>query len=93
LFVLQKRIETAVRAIGLEPDHKNFSPHLTLGRIKDFVQPKNTSQRFDVTSIRSELNSAANEISQIARGIRLYRSRLSSQGAVYTVLHDFHFSE
>ena len=35
LFDLQKRMETKLTRIGLKPDGRNFTPHVTLARLKN----------------------------------------------------------
>ncbi len=92
LFLLQERIERAVQAAGLTPETKRFSPHLTLGRIKDSHQRSGKSGRTDWTAVERFFDTPPDKIIQTVRYARLYQSRLSAQGASYSVLHDFHFS-
>lgn len=92
LFLLQEKIERTARAFGLEPETKLFSPHLTLGRVKDFSQRSGKPGRTDWGSAERFFETQAEKHTQIVRYVRLYRSRLSGQGASYSVLHDFHFS-
>lgn len=35
LVRLAKKIDATLQSIGLEPDHRKFRPHVTLGRLKD----------------------------------------------------------
>jgi len=75
LAALASKIERACVAVGLEPEHRAFHPHITLARWKgrrsrevgDFIERRRglTSEPFDVTEFT------------------LFESRLSRHGAHY----------
>jgi RNA 2',3'-cyclic 3'-phosphodiesterase len=87
LVDLQKRIETAVGPFSPEPAGKNFSGHVTLGRLK---QPRPS----DVRDLAARVQSFDNQIfgSWMAEGIEIIRSELSQSGARYTSLAIFRLS-
>jgi len=39
LFSLVDEIETELQSIGIPPENRPFSPHITIGRFKDFAKP------------------------------------------------------
>jgi RNA 2',3'-cyclic 3'-phosphodiesterase len=39
LFLLRDRVEAALRRVGLAPDTRRFSPHVTLARLKQVAVP------------------------------------------------------
>ena len=75
LNLLQKKVENQLNRFGIQKDHKKFSPHITLGRVKsqkscrigNFLEAYSlfTSQEFEVTQFH------------------LYSSQLTPKGAVY----------
>jgi len=76
LVELQAILEEKLEAIGFNRDTRNYKPHVTLARIKKI--PSKEVQ--DILSDRSFGITSANEIS-------LFKSKLTSQGPIYTVLH------
>jgi RNA 2',3'-cyclic 3'-phosphodiesterase len=77
---IARDLEATVRA-GFEPDPKPFSPHITLGRLR---QPQR---------IALETTSAGESINWLATHITLFRSDLRPSGAIYTPIHIFPFPE
>ncbi len=83
---LNQSIEKTLEEIGFPKEKKQFSPHLTLARIKSsknvdrFLEEVKT---FKLTPLKTF------EISKI----NLYRSKLTRQGPVYTVLEKFCLEE
>lgn len=75
LFDLQKGIEAALQAAGLEPETKPFVPHLTLGRCK-FPAPREVgaflAKHRDFSAERFEVGE-----------FHLYSSHQSPKGSVY----------
>ena len=75
LLFLQAKVETALQRIGLEPERKRFSPHITLARTERaeqgkciaFVQAHNLFRAAPVP----------------VEGFTLYSSRLGKEQAVY----------
>jgi RNA 2',3'-cyclic 3'-phosphodiesterase len=80
LLQLQKRLETNLDILGFPPEERNFTPHLTLARVRDTASPAE----------RGELGKliAATEIIAIgsftAKSVSLMRSQLARTGALYT---------
>lgn len=76
LMELQKEIETACRDAGLEPDERPFTPHITIGRVKD--------------ASKNEVLSLINRHKQLrieeipVEEFKLYESILYPDGAVHT---------
>ena len=82
LATLQKAIEDGTSRLGYEKEERSFSPHLTLGRVRQGIDAK-------------ELQKISNAISSIQLGkigtarvdsVHLYQSDLNSAGSVYTKL-------
>ena len=81
---LQKQIETAVDPFSPEPDEKNFTGHVTLGRLKN---PRPTDTR-DLAA-RAHLLEKRLFGEWPAHEIEIIRSELSPAGARYTSLAAF----
>ncbi|MBI3166843.1 MAG: RNA 2',3'-cyclic phosphodiesterase [Chloroflexi bacterium] len=82
LASLQKLIEEGANRLGYEKEERPFSPHLTLGRVRQGIDVK-------------ELQKISNALSTIQLGkigtarvdsVHLYKSDLNSDGSVYTKL-------
>ncbi len=82
LEVLQHSIEAATARLGYSSEKRNFSPHLTIGRVKQHAQGE--ALRF----IRSELEATQVGLLGTARvtSLNLFKSELKPTGAVYTRL-------
>lgn len=80
---LQRGIESASRRLGYESEERGFSPHLTLGRVKQNVS--STEQQM----IRRALEETKIDSLGTARvdSVHLYKSDLKSSGSVYTRLY------
>jgi RNA 2',3'-cyclic 3'-phosphodiesterase len=78
--------DRATAALGIAPEKRAFSPHLTLARIKE---------RLDLQPLREAI--AAQPSLEFGRrdatGFFLYRSQLKPTGSVYTKLAEFPFSK
>ena len=79
---LQSKIEEALSGLGFPRETRPFAPHLTLGRIKS-VRDKNRL-RNELQSIR-KIEPRTFEV----RSIKLYKSQLTPEGSLYTVLEEF----
>ena len=82
LTSLQKNVEAGAVRLGYEKEERGFSPHLTLGRVRQNVNVA------DLQRIRSAL-----ENTQIGRigtatieAVHLYKSDLHTDGSIYTKL-------
>lgn len=76
LLELYRHFEEAAVAVGVEPDERPFSPHLTLGRVKFVERHSPLLQR--LKSIRVETLFAS-----VTR-VTLFQSTLTPEGPVYT---------
>ena len=82
---LQHGIESAARRLGYESDPnagRSFSPHLTIGRVKQNISAANQQQ------IRRALEETEIDLLGTARvdSVHLYKSDLKPTGSVYTKL-------
>ena len=86
LVDLQKRIETAVRPFTAEPGGKNFSGHVTLGRLKN-LKPT------DALKLAAYAQTVKDRTfgQWTAHEIEIIRSELSPAGARHTTLVSFRF--
>jgi 2'-5' RNA ligase len=77
--------ETAVAALGIAREEREYSPHLTLARIDD---------GFDMTALRTAVvaQTTFDFGSFEARSFFLYQSKSKPGGSVYTKLAEFPFS-
>jgi 2'-5' RNA ligase len=84
LVDLQKRIETVVRPFTVEPGEKNFSGHVTLGRLKNLKPPdaRKLAAHAQTVKARTFGEWTADEI-------EIIRSELSPAGACHTSLAAF----
>jgi len=80
---LQRGIESASRRLGYESEERGFSPHLTIGRVKQNVTA--TEQQ----TIRRALEETRIDLLGTARvdSVHLYKSDLKPTGSVYTRLY------
>lgn len=82
LDALQRGIESACARLGFESDPRPFSPHLTLGRVRD------TASAADLQRIRKTVEETTIDSLGTARvdSVHLYKSDLKPGGSVYTRL-------
>jgi len=82
LLELQRAIDRETDRLGYPGEDRDFSPHLTLGRVSQHASAQ------EVKQVADTLNQA--EVGQIGAvnvdSIRLFRSDLQAGGAVYTSL-------
>lgn len=84
LAEVQRRVEAAAVRLGLARERRAFRPHLTLGRVRDRVDP---AARRELGSVVTEQEAAlAAAYAWTVEEISLIRSVLTPQGAVYTTL-------
>jgi len=79
---LQKDIEEGAARLGYKLEERAFSPHLTLGRVRQNANPA------DLPKVRAALNSTQLDDMEIARvdSVHLFKSDLTPNGSVYTKL-------
>jgi 2'-5' RNA ligase len=82
LLSLVRQIETQMNNLGCQREEKPFSPHLTIGRVRDNAKPE------DIRILENKCCSFARIAgsTQITE-IHLYKSDLFHSGPVYTLLH------
>jgi len=78
--------DRATAALGIESEKREYSPHLTLARIKE---------RLDLEPLRAKIAALPSlDFGRFdARAFFLYRSTLRPQGSVYTKLAEFPLSK
>ncbi len=81
---LAQTIENALGNVGVKKESRPFSPHLTLGRVRSL---KNIS----VLQKAIQENESFPPLSQTVRGVTLFQSTLTSQGAIHEVLLKINF--
>lgn len=78
-------IESAARSIGIQAEERAFSPHLTLGRVKNDASPT------DILNLSAALKSI--DVGSVGEFMvtqyTLFRSDLRPQGPLYSVLAQF----
>ena len=82
LETLQRSIEAAAARLGYEAEERPFSPHLTLGRVKQPLSAK------DQQMVRLALErTQVGDLGQTeVNAVHLYKSDLNPSGSVYTRL-------
>jgi RNA 2',3'-cyclic 3'-phosphodiesterase len=84
---LVEEIEQGVAdAVGVQPEHRPYHPHLTLGRVKSAKNAERLRAAM-VDCGAAELGSFS------AEGITLFMSQLDREGSVYTRMAEMKFEE
>lgn len=84
LAQLQRQVEACVKPFGFDPEGRAFTPHLTLGRVREGASSEQ----------RRELGRAVASVTYEggspfpATSVSLIRSQLTPQGAIYTILSE-----
>lgn len=78
LALMQKKLEQEMERIGFPREEREFSPHLTIGRVKS---PKNIEQ---LTELIRDTNFQTEEIE--IKEVVVMKSQLHPAGAIYTPL-------
>ena len=84
LCVVQRVAEEAARRVGLPPETKRFSPHVTLGRVRDDRAGDDLR-----VALERENGFVAGDIT--VQRVALLRSTLSPKGSIYTPIREFPF--
>ena len=82
---LRARVEGALSRVGFEPEERPFLPHVTLGRIKQEVEPPSdwrAGQAFQ------RLNLAGPALEYAVDRVTLFRSHMDHQGVTYEALSE-----
>jgi len=86
ILSIQHDVESAVVALDFEPDDRPYSPHLTIGRVKQ--PPKGWLLRREMESLGETTFGKIH-----VAGISLMKSTLRPSGAVYERLFNFTLSD
>jgi 2'-5' RNA ligase len=79
LIKLQYELETYVRRLGFAPETRKFSPHLTLGRIRELIDG---TRLMSCIAKLPPITLASFKVEQLS----LIRSQLRPQGPLYSLL-------
>ena len=79
---LQKRIESNTEQLGFPRESRGFSPHLTLGRVRDEARP-NERQRLGKLLADTSFSALHNVD---VNAVNLMKSQLTPTGPIYTCL-------
>jgi 2'-5' RNA ligase len=82
LHALQRAVENAIAPLGYPTEIRDFTPHLTLGRLARDVRPADQKRIGDVVQTAGVGSLGKWEVRQVA----LIKSDLKPSGAEYTVL-------
>lgn len=83
LITIQHEIEAQTTRLGYAPEERQFSPHLTLGRVAHNITPQEARQ---IGETLTDYKAGSLGTTRI-EALHLYRSELSQRGATYTRLH------
>ena len=78
LIAVQKAVEDALASDGFPRDDKAFKPHLTVGRVRTKKPILDLGKTLNTTAVRSD----PQQVDHIA----VYKSDLTPEGPIYTVL-------
>jgi len=76
-----EQVEPKLRQIGMTPDNKGFSPHLTIARVRS---GRNKTALGDTVSKMKDLNFGNMPVTSV----RLKKSTLTPKGPIYTTMHE-----
>ena len=82
LSALRNKIESALQKTSLEPEHRKFSPHITIARFKDSPPIKKVA---GFMALHSLFKSPAFKVDSF----HLYSSILSPKGAIHQIEHTY----
>lgn len=77
---LQQRIEVALSPLGFKPEARPFTPHLTLGRVREEARP---DERQDLGKLIAGTKDSIDSPLEV-RAVHLFRSQLRPTGPIYT---------
>jgi len=81
LGAIFQQLEPKIRQIGLPPDSKGFSPHMTIARVRSGINKEALAKC--VESMRETQFGKMN-----ANAVRLKKSTLTPRGPIYTTIHE-----
>jgi 2'-5' RNA ligase len=83
LAYLQKQIESNTEQLGFPREERAFTPHLTLGRVRNYTSP---DDRKKLGQILAQTPFASSQIITVD-SVNLIKSQLTNSGAIYTRLY------
>ncbi len=86
---LQASVETSLSEIGFSPETREYSGHLTLGRVRREATRGELKQIGEAIARMGETELRTLEV----RGVALFQSELRPDGAVYTRLREWRLRE
>lgn len=87
LAAMQREIEQALEPLGFPPENRAFTPHLTLGRVRDNATP---DERQEIASVIKS-KKIEYEATFTLRDLSLMKSTLTPTGAIYNRLESAPF--
>ena len=81
LGLLQKRIESGLAPLGFLPEKRDYTPHLTLGRVREQASAAEQQALGKIVTETRPGGSGAFTVS----AVNLMRSQLTRDGAVYSI--------
>ena len=85
LAALQAATERELGPLGFEPEHRRFSPHLTLGRFRTLPTRAEAGEMERIAQVFEHQRFGRVRIDEV----RLMRSDLHPSGPVYSVIEAF----
>jgi RNA 2',3'-cyclic 3'-phosphodiesterase len=85
LYTLQSLIENECYSAGIPQEEKKFSPHLTLGRIRENLPSSDLEYLQEIAKREQESEPVSLNVNEIV----LFRSQLTQTGPVYTQISVF----
>jgi 2'-5' RNA ligase len=82
LATMQREIEQALAPLGFAPENREFTPHLTLGRVRDNASPEERKEIGGVVKAKK----VDYDASFTLRELSLMKSTLTPTGAIYNRL-------
>lgn len=83
LTYLQKQVESNMEQLDFPREERAFSPHLTLGRVRNYTSP---DDRKKLGQILSQTSFTSSQVITV-ESVNLMKSQLTSTGAIYTRLY------
>jgi RNA 2',3'-cyclic 3'-phosphodiesterase len=77
---LQKRIDESLKTLGFPAENRPFTPHLTIGRVRDYAHPderQKLGQLFSATGFEGKYKISV-------KSVNLMKSQLMREGPIYT---------
>jgi 2'-5' RNA ligase len=87
LLTLHNNVDRVLTPLGFPPEKRAFSPHLTLGRVREEASPGERRRLGEnIASLKTEA-----KLSFKVESLSLMRSKLTREGALYSRLASFAF--